>query len=322
MKTGPSHGSLSGTAPDLTYTPEPGFYGSDSFTYVVNDEVVDSAPATVDITVLEVNHPPVADPKSISTHTATPVAVTLTGSDANDDPIIFNVHSQPAHGALTGTVPNLTYTPEAGYVGPDSFTYIAVETAHAGDLPTLQSEPATVAIDVVNKAPAAQGGSVTTDEGEAVDIVLKATDPDGDALGFVIVTPPAHGSLGTTAKAAHNASTAAAAVVITPDVTYTPADGFSGTDTFTFAATDGMLQSPDATETIVVNAAAEPTTATTEPEVLAAEEEQRDAETLPFTGSMAVQGLALAALFGVTGWWALLVARDSSHDSPHDSPRA
>ena len=47
-------------------------------------------------------------------------------------------------------------------------------------------------------------------------------------------------------------------MVITPNVTYTPADGFSGNDTFTFAATDGTVQSPDATETIVVNAACDP----------------------------------------------------------------
>ena len=45
--TGPSHGRLSGTVPKLTYTPEPNFNGTDSFTFVINDATVDSIPMTV-----------------------------------------------------------------------------------------------------------------------------------------------------------------------------------------------------------------------------------------------------------------------------------
>ena len=52
--------SLSGTAPDLTYTPDPDYHGPDSFTFVANDGTVDSAAATVSITVAPVNDPPVA----------------------------------------------------------------------------------------------------------------------------------------------------------------------------------------------------------------------------------------------------------------------
>ena len=47
----PMHGTLSGTAPDLTYTPDAGFVGTDSFSFAVNDGSLDSAPATVTIDV-------------------------------------------------------------------------------------------------------------------------------------------------------------------------------------------------------------------------------------------------------------------------------
>lgn len=47
----PSHGALTGTPPSLTYVPAAGYAGPDSFTFTVNDGAVDSAPATVSITV-------------------------------------------------------------------------------------------------------------------------------------------------------------------------------------------------------------------------------------------------------------------------------
>jgi hypothetical protein len=57
--TEPSHGTLSGLPPNLTYTAEAGYEGSDSFTFKVNDGIEDSDLATVSIEVSS-NHPPVA----------------------------------------------------------------------------------------------------------------------------------------------------------------------------------------------------------------------------------------------------------------------
>jgi len=47
----PAHGTLSGTAPNLSYAPTTGYLGNDSFSFKVNDGAADSAPATVTITV-------------------------------------------------------------------------------------------------------------------------------------------------------------------------------------------------------------------------------------------------------------------------------
>ena len=64
---GPSHGTLSGAAPNLTYIPAPNYNGPDSFTFVVNDGTVDSNLATVSVTVNPVNDAPTANGQAVAT---------------------------------------------------------------------------------------------------------------------------------------------------------------------------------------------------------------------------------------------------------------
>ena len=64
-----------------------------------------------------------ANDLSITTTEGTPVAITLSGSDTDGDALTYSVTSSPADGVLTGTAPNLTYTPDAGFTGTDGFTY-------------------------------------------------------------------------------------------------------------------------------------------------------------------------------------------------------
>ena len=64
LVTGPNHGNLEGNAPTLTYIPEADYYGEDSFTFKVNDGTVDSAVATISITINPVNDAPIADDQS------------------------------------------------------------------------------------------------------------------------------------------------------------------------------------------------------------------------------------------------------------------
>jgi hypothetical protein len=54
----PAHGTLSGTLPNVTYTPDAGYFGNDAFTFKVNDGMFDSAPATVSIKVVPPPLPP------------------------------------------------------------------------------------------------------------------------------------------------------------------------------------------------------------------------------------------------------------------------
>ncbi len=69
------------------------------------------------------NNPPVANDLAVSTRVNVPVSFTLTGSDPDDDPITFAVSSNPLHGILSGTAPDLIYTPNPGFSGVDSFTF-------------------------------------------------------------------------------------------------------------------------------------------------------------------------------------------------------
>lgn len=98
---------------------------------------------------------------------------------------------------------------------------------------------------VANQPPVAQSGTLTTDENTAANGTLKASDPDGDALVFSIVSKPGHGSV-----TLDNSGTGAYA--------YTPDSGYSGSDSFTFKANDGQVDSNTATISITVSAAPSP----------------------------------------------------------------
>jgi hypothetical protein len=75
------------------------------------------------------NTQPVAASQSLSTTSGTSVAIVLTGSDLDGDPLAFQVTAEPTHGSLSGTAPTLTYTPTAGYSGPDSFSFVVNDGA-------------------------------------------------------------------------------------------------------------------------------------------------------------------------------------------------
>ncbi|MFY1110288.1 MAG: SUMF1/EgtB/PvdO family nonheme iron enzyme [Methanosarcinaceae archaeon] len=88
----------------------------------------------------------------------------------------------------------------------------------------------------VNNIPAAYDQSVTTYEDDYIEIVLSATDDDGDSLTYSIVTPPSNGSFTLTDNI----------------VNYTPVQGYNGPDSFTFKANDGTDDSNTATVSIMV----------------------------------------------------------------------
>jgi hypothetical protein len=227
-----TNGVLTGTEPNLTYTPTNGYQGPDSFTFVANDGLTNSAPATVSISVFNVA--PTATAQSVSTLPDTSLEITLTGSDPDSGPsnLTYSVVSQPTNGALSGATNVWIYTPTNGYRGPDSFTFIANDGLS-------NSAPATVSISVTNIFPTATAQSVDVYRNSSANITLTAINTDGPSnLTYSVVSQPINGTLSGSA----------------PDLTYTPTSGYLGADSFTFEVSDGLDDSEEvATVSITVN---------------------------------------------------------------------
>ena len=215
--TSPTKGILSGTAPNLTFTPTANLNGSDSFTFTVTDNNgVISAPATVTLNIASVNDLPVATAQSVSTLRNVALSITLAATDV-DGTVTSYAYNQPSHGTVTGTGPNVTYTPTSGYVGPDSFQFYATDNLGG------EGFPATVTVTVTpNAVPIATSQSVTTIEDTATSITLAGTDADGSVVAYAVTSVPAKGVLSGTA----------------PLLTYTPSADATGGDMFTFTVTD------------------------------------------------------------------------------------
>jgi hypothetical protein len=141
----PQNGVLSGTAPNLTYTPNLNFYGEDSFQFYVDDGSTVSINSTVTIHVIPVNDPPIAiDIPEVETYESTPVDLTLLGIDVDvEDVLTFEVTNLPVHGELIGLGADRTYTPDENFIGEDMFTYTVFDG-------TADSNLATVTITVLS----------------------------------------------------------------------------------------------------------------------------------------------------------------------------
>jgi VCBS repeat-containing protein len=298
-----AHGSVTFNPGGVTYTPNAGFSGDDSFTYTVSDGNPGGYTAgTVTVTVIESdpNSAPVAVEDSYTTLMNTTLTITapgLLGNDTDADNDSLHVDSWN-ESSLQGDVEiqsdgSFVYNPPANWTGTTSFTYrvwdyksplvsdwatvtITVdplpvvnltvnETITVSDAPQVLPEviitltesivvsdasqvlpPVVLAINEsitvsdlprsTSYAPVAVSQSVTTGENTARTITLSATDEDGDSLTYIIVSSPAHGSLSGTGAV----------------VTYVPNSGYTGNDSFTFKANDGVLDSNTATVSIYI----------------------------------------------------------------------
>ena len=267
--TGPEHGTLDGPDPTIgvvTYTPNPGYNGPDSFTFTVTDDDtagdpanLTSEPATVSINVTPVtpvNAQPIAnDDPNVSTPEGTAVPIALTGDDGDPEvpqTLTFTLGTGPSNGELSGFDPNtgaVTYTPDGNYNGPDSFTFTVTDDGTAGDPANLTSTEATVSITVapVNAPPVANGQEdITTPADTSVVITLDVDDGDPEvdqSFTFSLVAGPSNGELNGFDPA-------------TGTVTYTPNDAYNGPDSFTYTVTDDATAGDPAnltSETATVN---------------------------------------------------------------------
>ena len=248
--SGPSHGMLTLNANgSFVYKPTTGYSGNDAFTYVVTDGALVSNTATVALTVVAANSPPVAMNDSYSVAQGTSLSVSSPGVLSNDsDPdgnaLTAKLKTAVSHGSLKlNANGSFTYTPSSRYSGGDSFTY----TASDG---TLGSNTATVTISVVaaNKAPVAANDSFSAPRWRSrsyspLSLNVLANDKDSDGTLNT-------GSVTVTAEPNKGGS-----VVVNADgsVSYAPKLGYSGKETFRYTVQDNVgATSNAATVTVTV----------------------------------------------------------------------
>lgn len=220
----------------LQYTPNPGFRGTDSFEYVVEDTRGGTDTGLVTITVTN-RAPDAVDDAVVVQQGTTPVPLAVRGNDSDPDGDVTTVsaYTQPGSGSVV-LAPNGTgsWTPPAGFVGTTTFTYTLTDGS--------ASDTATVTL-TVNGPPVAATSSATTATNTArqIDLLAGSSDPNGDTVTVASVTQPAAGSVVLGAGGV---------------ATYTPPTGFTGTTTFDYVLTDGRGGSTTRTVTVTVTNAA------------------------------------------------------------------
>jgi len=230
---------------ELVYTSAASTHGVVTFTYKANDGTVDSAAATVSITV---NTAPGATDVEVVTEPDTETDITLGGQDADEDDLTFTIVSLPGHGVLTvGGTPlgpadlpyalesgedEVTYEPDPAYHGPDQFVFRSADEWE-------ESDEAVVTIQV-NTRPEAQGLSIYAEPGVSRTVTLCAQDADRDPLTYILLSLPAHGTLSCDGAQI----TEDDLPYVLPDqglsVVYTANAAYLGTDSFHYWVSDGV----------------------------------------------------------------------------------
>ncbi len=232
----PQYGSVEiATNGSYVYTPAQDFFGSDSFTYSIEDGRGGYNIYRVDITVTPVNDAPVAGPATIRTPEDTAVTGRLPQAvDAERDPVSYSVATGPAKGELVlGSDGSYTYTPHANANGSDSFVY----RVNDGQDSTLHT--VTIVIDPVNDAPVGSDTAIVTNEDTAHQGQLpRASDADNDPVSYALARGPAHGQVTVDRDGRY---------------VYTPALDFNGSDSFTYRVSDGQGSNNVYTVAITVN---------------------------------------------------------------------
>ncbi len=260
----PSHGSLgligsvtcTGTAPksctaDVTYTPAANTNGVDSFTFKSNDGTLDStAAAVVTITVTPVNDAPTisdtADQSTLEDTAKGPISFTVGDVETAADSLLVSATS-----SNTTLVPNanitlggsgasrtITLAPAANLSGTTTITV----TVSDGSL--TASDTFVLTVTPVNDAPLAVGNSYSTNEDTLLNvgapgILANDSDIDSSSLTATLVDNVGHGALTLHANGSFD---------------YTPAPNYYGSDSFTYKASDGFLDSNVVTVSITVTA--------------------------------------------------------------------
>jgi hypothetical protein len=231
----PTHGTaVAQTDGSILYTPSGGYLGADAFTYTISDSNGETSSASTVAVVVNVPVAPTANNDSFNVIAGTPTKLNVMANDVEGS-IASNTTLHLASNASHGTLAiqsdqSILYTPDAGYTGTDSFTYVLVDAVGDPSAPatvslTIGAAPAPVASAVV--APILSGSTGTINVLASVTSVAPIVDSS-----VQIVTGP------TSGKATVDPTTGL--------ISYSALAGFVGTDTFTYTAANanGVTTAP------------------------------------------------------------------------------
>ena len=139
-RTNGAHGIAVKTGDAIIYTPKVGFWGTDTFTYVVADGKKGQATGTVTVTVgTPSNFPPVAVDDNVSTRAGQPISVNVLNNDtdAESDSIAITASTRPANGERSRDGAIITYTPKPGFTGTDTLRYAIADGNDGSDVGRL-----------------------------------------------------------------------------------------------------------------------------------------------------------------------------------------
>mgnify|MGYP001159958392 CR=1 FL=1 len=218
---------------DFMYTPDAGFYGTDSFDYTLEDGQGHSDIGTASFTVVQYippNEKPVLgkDSASVDEDSSVTINVLANDYDPNGDTLTVVSVSNLVNGSAVINPDNtITYTPDPDFFGAESFLYV-VSDGNGG----FQTQRINVTINEVadevepNVGPVLEKDNATMDEDTSVTLNVLANDydPNGDTLTVISVGSLAHGT-----------------AVINGDstITYTPDENFHGEESFVYTVSDG-----------------------------------------------------------------------------------
>jgi DNA/RNA endonuclease G (NUC1) len=185
-----THGSvaITGGGTGVSYTPAANFFGSDSFTYTVDDGNGGTDTATVSITITNVNDAPVANNESYSTNSNTTLTVPAPGVLSNDTDIDSGALSAVLvvtvnHGTLTlNSGGSFSYTPALDYTGPDSFSYRAFDGTDNSNVATVSITINDTVGPYLNSSVAVSLLTATNSNLFNVDLAASATDNGGGTV--------------------------------------------------------------------------------------------------------------------------------------------
>ena len=177
----PTYGRLSGDAPNLTYTPNDNYNGSDSFIFITNDGKADSKRTKITLTVTKVNDRPIINPReTIQTNEDSTKKFTLSATDTEGDTLTYTITTSPTNGTLTHKGAEFTYSPKANYNGSDSFGIKSNDGSSDSDEVTIM-----ISVTAVNDAPTVDAGAdASTTVGKTVRLTATASDIDGEIKSY------------------------------------------------------------------------------------------------------------------------------------------